>query len=208
MNPLSPNRFVREFVRRRFRWFLGLALILGGGISAGFAREVRITVLHTTDLHGRLETVPTTGGGLMALGARIEQIREQEPHVLLVDCGDTIQGTPVAYQTRGRVMIDALSILRYDAWTPGNHEFDWGIDALRPLVRDAPFAVLGANIRARYGSAHPLPEIRPYIIRTLDGVRVALVGLTIPVIPLWTLPDYLGETHFERSLPALERILP
>jgi 2',3'-cyclic-nucleotide 2'-phosphodiesterase (5'-nucleotidase family) len=125
-----------------------------------------------------------------------------------VDCGDTIQGTPESLATRGRVMIDALAHLACDAWIPGNHEFDWGIDTLRELTEAASFPVLAANLSARPGAAHPLPKVRAWTLREADGVRIAIVGLTHPAIPGWILPQLLGDAAIGPTSGAVEAILP
>lgn len=185
---------------------LGLALALSGVASA---REIRINVLFTTDLHGRMTARELRdGGGLMVIADRVRAIRAEEEQVLLVDCGDTFQGTFESYQSRGRIVLDAMAAIGYDAWVIGKHEFAWGLDALRPLVRDAPFAVLAANLRTVPGRDAPLPQVRPAMLRVMDGVRVVVVGLTHPGIPLWFLPGELEGLWIERPVPALQRIWP
>lgn len=201
-------------IQRTVRLFACLALALAVSGFPARAREIRITILYTTDLHGRLVrraepgTPPENLGSLLQVATLIEEARAAEPAALLVDCGDTVQGGPESFLSRGRAMFDALAFLRYDAWVPGNHEFDWGLDTLQALMNDAPFAILGANLRSRLGAESPLPRVRTHMLREVDGVRVALVGLTTPGIPLWTLPDHLGEVVVEPSLSALEKILP
>lgn len=179
-----------------------------------FAREVPITLLQTTDLHGRIvNPIPERPNdlpeaGLLRIASLIAAVRAETPNVLLVDCGDTVQGTPDSRETGGRLITRAMEYLRYDAWTFGNHEFDWGLNALRALHDATSLPMVVANIEARPGAEHPLPKIQPYVIRVVDGVRVALVGLTTPGIPNWLLPEYLGPLVFQRSVPALEAVLP
>jgi 2',3'-cyclic-nucleotide 2'-phosphodiesterase (5'-nucleotidase family) len=181
------------------------------------AEEVPIVLLHTTDLHGRLDNLvpeerpgepPLPHAGLLRIATLVKQVRAETAHVLLLDGGDTIQGTPDSLATAGRSMVDAMNRLRYDAWTLGNHEFDWGIDVLRRAVDAAEFPVLAANIRPLGDAPHPLPTIRPFVIRELGGVRVAVVGLATPGIPRWTVPELLGTAAFAGSVETLDRIVP
>ncbi len=181
------------------------------------AREVPITILHTTDLHGRMvnvlpeseETPPESG--LLRLATLIAHERAARPRALLVDCGDTFQGSPESLATKGQVILDAIRYLRYDAWVMGNHEFDFGLAqaAAWQAAMPASCAILGANLHSRPGAPVPvLPRVQPFVIREVDGVRIALVGLTTPGIPSWLLPDYLGDLLVTRSLDELRNILP
>ncbi len=189
------------------------ALLLAIAPVAAPARHVDLTILHTTDLHGCLLPTKdyegrTNVGGLLRCATLIRQVRAEEPKALLIDCGDLYQGAPESFLTDGRIMMRALEALRYDAWIIGNHEFDWGLPAMTRLHDMAATPMLAANITARPKRPHPFPKMQPYLIREVDGVRVAIVGLITPGVPTWSTPDLLGDCLFERSAPALQRIMP
>ncbi|MFH0952963.1 MAG: bifunctional UDP-sugar hydrolase/5'-nucleotidase [Verrucomicrobiota bacterium] len=188
------------------------AFVVLAGVLAG-AREVPITILQTTDLHGHV--LPWGGGGgnasaagLLRCASLIQNIREQEANVIYVDCGDLIQGGAESWLTGGRIMVKAMEWLKLDAWVLGNHDFDWGVDALASLHDRTSLALLGANVGVVPGVPNRLGKVAPFVVKEVDGVRVALVGLTTPAIPTWLLPDTLGDVRFERSAEALSRIMP
>lgn len=187
--------------------------LLAGGSLDVHARTVEVTLVHTTDLHGHVRpTISYEGkedlGGFLRCASRIEDIRKSRPGVLLVDCGDTFQGSPESYLTRGRMVIEGLNLLRYDAWVLGNHEFDWGCDALRALHDQVQVPFLAANLNFSASSTNWLPAIRPYVIREIEGVRVAIVGLVTPGVPRWSLPHLLNGAEFMDSVRTLETVLP
>ncbi|HOW98546.1 MAG TPA: bifunctional UDP-sugar hydrolase/5'-nucleotidase [Kiritimatiellia bacterium] len=188
-----------------------LALVLAASSVA--AREIAVTILHTTDVHGFVE--PTRDyegnenvGGLLRCATLIRQARDEAPGALLVDCGDLWIGSPESLVTRTAVARKAVAWLKYDAWVIGNHDFDWGLGLFQKLLESAPAPALGANIRSRPGAPNPAAAVHPYLIREVEGIRVALVGLTTPGMPGWFLPEYLGSLEFEASVPALRRIMP
>jgi 2',3'-cyclic-nucleotide 2'-phosphodiesterase (5'-nucleotidase family) len=195
----------------RLRAALARAALAGLALAAG-AREVPITILHTADLHGRIvNTLPerTTDrpeAGLLRAATHIRRVRAETPNVLLADLGDTFQGSPESHYSRGRVVADALRHLRYDAVVLGNHEFDYGADRLRAWTELLHVPLLAANWRPRLGALPP--RAAPWTLHEIDGVRVAFVGLTTSGIPHWSLPEVLGDWGVERSIPALERIMP
>ena len=200
--------------KRRHIQILLLALCtVAFGPTALSARHVSITILHTTDLHGRI--LPTRDydgtdnvGGLLRCATAIEQLRAEEPNLLLVDGGDLYQGTLASFMTRGQLMNDALAWLGYDAWVLGNHEFDWGVEVLSAAVEGSAVPVLGANVGARPGADNPLSSVQPFVIREVDGVRVALVGLTTDAIPNWSRRHLLGDIVITDSVEALQAVLP
>ncbi len=198
-------------------WTTATRLIIIGWLWLGYgsvaARLVPITLVHTTDLHGHVwparDYDGTEGvGGLLRAATIIDQWRAERPDLLLVDGGDLYQGAIESYLSRGQIMNRALGWLRYDAWVLGNHEFDWGLNVLAQAVRASPAPVLAANVQARPGAANPLPALRPYIIRNVQGVRVALVGLTTDAIPFWSRPHLLGDLIIIDSVAALQKWMP
>ena len=133
------------------------------------AQPVTITVLATTDMHGNLVPVDYVTGqpvarGLAKIATLIREARAGNPNTLLIDCGDTIQGTPLesVYQSiartgadpvghrpasplRGDPMMRAMNLLRYDAMTVGNHEYNAGLANLAKTRQDAKFPWISAN---------------------------------------------------------------
>lgn len=171
------------------------------------AREWPLTILYTTDLHGHLLGVPTKKeprgtGGLLRCATLIEQVRVHEKNVLLLDAGDTFQGSAESWLTGGRCVLRAMELLHYDAWCLGNHDFDWGTPTLTNLIARTELNVLTGNITP------PLPNVRPYLIKDMRGIRVAIIGLTNPFIPKWTQAQLLGDHQFPQPIDTLSRLLP
>jgi 2',3'-cyclic-nucleotide 2'-phosphodiesterase (5'-nucleotidase family) len=182
------------------------------------AREVPITILHTCDLHGNV--LPTESyegktnlGGIARCATAIRQIREHERNVLLVDAGDTLQGAAVSFLSDGQVMVKCLNQLRYDAWTWGNHEFDWGLIKLAACAEHAQMPIVVANIRAATDGGNPTSQqlvlrLKPYIVREVDGVKVGVIGLDTPGVPHWSRPRLIPGLEFVDSVATLRKIIP
>ncbi|MBI3682592.1 MAG: 5'-nucleotidase C-terminal domain-containing protein [Acidobacteria bacterium] len=173
---------------------------------AGEAERVRITLLATTDLHGNIYpydyfTAKPAERGLAKIATLVRQERQRNPNTLLVDCGDTIQGAPIegVYQQRVRTgqpapagdpMMLAMNRIGYDAMVVGNHEYNFGLKNLERARGDAKFPWLSANTLAAPGS---IPPFAPYLLKTVAGVKIAIIGITTPGIPYWEKPEnYLG----------------
>lgn len=182
--------------------------------GAAGAREVALTILHTTDLHGNI--LPTENydgqpnlGGLARCATVIRQVRAAQPNTLLVDAGDTLQGTAVSYLSGGQVLVRLLNLLRYDAWVWGNHEFDWGLAKLTANAELATVPILNANVQpAGNASARLLACVKPYRIVTMDGVKIGLIGLNTPGIPSWSRPRLINGLKFVDSVETLQAIVP
>lgn len=190
-----------------------LILLSIGITSSSLGRSVEITLVHTTDLHGHIW--PTTDyegngdlGGILRCASKIETIRTEKENVLLVDCGDSYQGSPESYLSQGRLVVDAFNTLNYDAWVLGNHEFDWGSAVLRDRHEQASIPFLAANLYFMKESDNWLPQIDPFIIRNINGVRVVIIGLVTPGIPRWSRPNLLDNALFKRSVETLEQLWP
>ncbi|MCC7497900.1 MAG: 5'-nucleotidase C-terminal domain-containing protein [Bryobacterales bacterium] len=188
------------------------------------AGEARVTVLATTDMHGNLYpydyfTAKPADRGLAKIATLIASIRAEGIHPLLIDCGDVIQGTPIEtlYQEWVKTghlplslsvpagfdhdpMMAAMNKLGYNAMVVGNHEFNFGLKNLDRARSDAGFPCIAANIRVKRGaSARPFA---PYVVETINGVRVAVIGLTTPAVPTWEEPAHYAGYEFEDGVKA------
>ncbi|MGW2262654.1 bifunctional metallophosphatase/5'-nucleotidase [Streptomyces sp. NPDC001780] len=199
------------------------------GIGAGRGRPDKryaFTVIGTTDLHGNVfnwdyftdkefDDAAHNDVGLAKISTLVERIRREKgrQNTLLIDAGDTIQGTPLSYYyakvdpitaRRGPVhpMARAMNAIGYDAAALGNHEFNYGIPLLRKFEEQCDFPLLGANAL----DAKTLrPAFAPYVIKKLRTpfgreVRVAVLGLTNPGIAVWDKANVQGKMTF----PGLE----
>jgi 5'-nucleotidase / UDP-sugar diphosphatase len=157
-------------------------------------RARTISIFHTTDLHGHI--VPTSTyeglddvGGLARCATCIREWRRMSPHSLTVDVGDVVQGTATSLRSDGRLMIDLFNRLGYDAWALGNHDFDWGPEALASLLETSQAPVLTANLtrggKTPGGFDGAWRNVRPWMIREVGGFRIALVGLITPGLESW-----------------------
>ena len=139
--------------RRRFLFNTGLTAI--GAFSnmpiPSLQQKHKLTILHTNDMHSRIDQFPMDGGrnagmgGMAKRAAMIQSIRKQEDHVLLLDSGDIWQGTPYFNEFGGQIEFELMSKMSYDFATLGNHDFDAGIDGLVKQMQHANFEFVSAN---------------------------------------------------------------
>jgi 5'-nucleotidase / UDP-sugar diphosphatase len=213
----------RSWTRRDFLRLAGRAGLLGAFptlTSAAAALEsdtVCISILHTTDLHGHiLPTADYDGnpdyGGLARCAAQIRRWRRQNSNSILIDVGDVYQGTDVSLRNKGELMIDLFNHLRYDAWIVGNHEFDWGIETFLNALQRSTMPVLAANTLlngkpagASSESQHPFAKIQPLIIKEIAGIKLAVIGVTTPGMPLWLCPEFTRGIEFQNPLEPVRR---
>lgn len=194
------------------------AILIALAIAPVWGRDVPITILHTCDLHGNVLPTEdyegkTNVGGIARCATAIRRVREQEKNVLLVDAGDTLQGTPVSFLTDGQVIVQCLNQLHYDSWTWGNHEFDWGLNKLAGCADRAEVPIVVANVRGAKDGGNPnskdiLSRLKPYVVREIDGVKVGIIGLDTPDIPSWSRPRLIEGLVFEDSVETLHKVIP
>ena len=173
------------------RRILALLFILIGP-AAGFwfaaATPTHIVIMHTNDLHGAL--LPKAGvGGIAEIAAIIKAATPD----LILDAGDISTGTLLADEFKGEATIQAMNKIGYTAGTIGNHEFDYGQDALRLRLREAKFPILSANLTT------PLSGIKKYIIVSEKGLRFGLVGLTTELVKTKSHPKNVGNVSVLES---------
>jgi 2',3'-cyclic-nucleotide 2'-phosphodiesterase/3'-nucleotidase len=197
-----------RFPRIVLALFLVPALATSG--RAANREHVGLTVLSTTDLHGHIYPVDYNTNhpaelGLAKLATLIRRARQANPQLLLLDCGDTIQGTPLAYyhnrKDNGPVdpMMLVMNRLRYDALAVGNHEYNFGLPVLEKAHREAEFPWLSANT---YRAGSDETAYPPYIMKEISGVRVAVIGLTTPGVPSWENPENYAGLDFRDPIVA------
>lgn len=149
----------------------------------GKNKKVKLTILHTNDMHSRVDPFPKDGsrnegrGGLARRAALIKEIRAVEEHVLLFDSGDIMQGTPYFNFFGGEVEFKAMSKMGYDAATVGNHDFDAGIDGLDKQLKNAGFPLVCSN----YDFSDTILEgkTKEYLVLERGGLKIGVLGLGI-----------------------------
>ena len=172
--------------------------------------RVQITILGTTDLHGNIDPIDyytnkPDNRGLAKIATLIKRVRKEQPNVLLIDSGDTIQGSPLE-SFHGRKnnqppdpMMLVMNALNYDAMAVGNHEYNFGLKVLEKARQEAKFPWLSANTyETKTGKTH----YEPYLVREIAGVKIGILGLTTPGIPNWDNPPNYAGLEFHN--PILE----
>ena len=196
---LSVKLKVRKRMRRFYCLWL-LAFLLVKGLSAS-ERVVRLKIVETTDVHGNYYPYDFIGqrdaaGSL----ARVYDFVQKEKktygdNLILLDNGDFLQGQPSAYYynyidtVAPHLGAEMLNFMGYDAATVGNHDIETGRAVFDRWAADCNFPVLGANvIETATGKTH----FKPYVVLEREGVRIAVLGMITPAIPMW-LPENLWQ---------------
>jgi 2',3'-cyclic-nucleotide 2'-phosphodiesterase (5'-nucleotidase family) len=192
-----------------------VGLALAASLSAAPA-QATLTVLHTSDLHGHVDPRDEPadrdfGEGLARIATAVRAARAEGQPLLLLDSGDTIQGTPTqalvfsgAIPDRGDPTVRSMNLVGYDAMAVGNHEFDFGLARLKKSQSEAKFPWLSANIVGPDGK----PAFAPYMVKTLKGLRVGILGLTTQTVASWEPSSHLSGLKFLDALDAARRWVP
>ncbi len=185
------------------------SLLMGAGAfplrAATDPTITKLTILHTNDVHSRIEPFPMDGGRNQGLGGTsrratiIEQIRANEEHVLLLDAGDIFQGTPYFNLFGGELEFKLMSAMQYDAATIGNHDFDAGLEGLHKQLPHAKFPFICSNYD--FSDTLMQDKTKPYQIFRKGPVKVGVLGVGIELKGL--VPESLyGNTRY---LDPIER---
>ena len=142
------------------------------------AEERDLLILYTSDVHCGVDK----NWGYAGLAAVKEQL-SGDYNILLVDDGDAVQGEPVGTMTKGDAVIDIMNTVGYDAFIPGNHEFDYGMDQFFELMGKANFPVISCNF-TKDGEL----VFDPWLIKEIGGMRIGFVGVTTPYTLIGTSP--------------------
>ena len=166
------------------------------------ADEVRLLLLHTNDIHGHLEPVhgAVDSAGFVRLATLIRSLKATFPgQVVLLDGGDFAVGTPTSGLFKGLSTAECLRSVGYDAVALGNHEFDWGQEALQSLAQAVEAPVLCANLVEEASGAHPY---QPWTVIERAGARLGVLGLVAPDTATRTPKAYTEGWRFLPAVPA------
>jgi len=199
----------RSFIRNST--YSGLLLTTGAYPIMAASNEpeiTRLTILHTNDVHSRVEPFPMDGsrneglGGVAKRATLIKKVRDEQKNVLLLDAGDIFQGTPYFNFFGGEIEMKLMSELGYDAATIGNHDFDGGIDGLERQLQNASFPLVVSNYN--FNNTVLQGKTKEYKIFTKGGLKIGVFGLGIELKGL--VPDKLyKETVYEDPLNAADK---
>jgi len=205
-------------MKKRLSVLLSVILILGLVFTsfpfkvAIAATTVKITLLETSDVHGVIypydyfKDAPANGG-FAKLSTLVKGVRADNPNTLLLDNGDNQQGTPLTYYfnkvdtTGPNPVIAAMNIMGYDAMTLGNHEFNYGLSIVDKARSESKFPWLSANIYKEDGTNY----FTPYIVKTVAGVKVGILGLTTKNIPNWEVPANIKGLVFKDTVEEAQK---
>ena len=182
---------------------------------ATLAGNTTITILETSDLHGFIHNWDYFSGqsydqGLAMVQTIVKSEKITDPDLLLLDGGDTNQGTPLAYYYNIKAadypnpMVVAMNAMEYDAMTIGNHDYNYGQDVLTKFIDEANFPVMSANIRKESGEE----MYKPYLIKTIKGVDIGILSLTTTGIPIWEKPEYISGLRFDDAVKTAIKYVP
>jgi len=196
---------MNKISRRKFLGWIGAAgtaAFVPRNVLASKAESIKISIIHTTDLHGHI--LPTSSyegenslGGFARCASQIRAWKKANPASLLLDAGDVFQGTDIGWRTRGEIMTRCFNAMDYDGWTVGNHEFDWGMEALSDCLRSSKMPALSANVLLEGqlpgkldAKKSPLGHIKPSLLKDVGGFKIGVIGLTTPGLPYWFQPSF------------------
>lgn len=196
--------------------FVSIALLTALAPATFAAPEEKtLTILGTSDIHSNVwgfsyeDGTETNNNGMARLYTYIQQVRAENPNTLLIDNGDTIQGTILSddiynkQESGDHPIISAMNFMGYDAMTLGNHEFNFGLKLVDRIAQQATFPVLSANTTYKENGELFVGD---YTIVEKDGVKVAVIGVTTPNIPIWD-GEKVDALSFEAMSTAVTRCI-
>ena len=198
----------RKFIKQSSA---GLALASLGSVAlqACETSQKHITILHTNDTHSQIEPFAvdhhkySNKGGVARRASLIEKIRKQNPNTLLLDAGDIFQGTPYFNYFGGEIEFKLMSLLKYDAATLGNHDFDNSIEGFYKQLPNANFDFVCANYDFKNTVLDT--QVKPYKIFFKEGIKIGVFGLGIELQGLVS-PSLYKETKYLNPIEITQDI--
>ncbi|HET8830079.1 MAG TPA: metallophosphatase [Pelobium sp.] len=198
----------RNFLKTGFS--VATLLALGLNSKSVFAKDDfrKLTILHTNDVHSRIDPFPLDGsrnagkGGVAPRAALINKIRAEEKNVLLLDAGDIFQGTPYFNLWGGELEIKMMSMMGYDAAIMGNHDFDNGVEGFAKHLPYANFSIINSNYN--FTDTPMEGKSKPYKIFEKQGIKIGVYGLGIALEGLVNPVQYGNTKYLNPVEKALE----
>ncbi len=191
---------------------LGATLMVAGNVSLSALETkpefIKLTILHTNDVHSWIEPFPDNGsryagkGGAAKRAALIKKIRGESENILLLDCGDIFQGTPYFNFFNGELEYTLMKKMGYDAATIGNHDFDAGIEGLAEQFPKGGFPLINCNYN--FSNTILNGKVLPYKIFNKQGLKIGVLGVGIELRGL--VPENMyGETQYFEPIKEANR---
>ena len=177
----------RKFIKKTTAG-LAYASLSGLTFQSCKTNQKHVTILHTNDTHSQIEPFETNHhryagkGGVAKRAVMIEKVRKENPNTLLLDAGDIFQGTPYFNYFGGEIEFKLMSLLKYDAATLGNHDFDNSIEGFHKQLPNASFDFVCANYNFKNTILDTI--VKPYKIFFKDGIKIGVFGLGIELLNL------------------------
>lgn len=173
------------------------------------AKLQKLTILHTNDVHSRIDPFPMDGGsnqgqaGIARRSALLKKIRSEEKNVLLLDAGDMFQGTPYFNYFKGELEIKLMSQLGYDAGTIGNHDFDAGIENLQMQLKEyADFPVINCNYN--FDNTVMKAMSLPFKVIQKGSIKIGITGVGVELDGLVPTP-LIKETQYSHPIALADK---
>jgi len=211
-----------DVLRRGFSIFVLFSIMFSlfgaNAISVSAAETRNIVILGTSDIHGNVDnydyftdSVPTGSSlrGLTKVLSYVKGVLLTNPNTILIDDGDTIQGTPLSYYfevvdtSKTNPLALAMNTMGYTASTVGNHEFNYGPAVFNKFQSEAAFPLLSANVTGCRDYTFV-----PYTIKDVGGVQVGILGLTPPAVVHWERPENIVDCVFGDAVAAAQLYVP
>lgn len=162
------------------KWIIGLLFFSSLQLQA---QTKELVILHNNDTHSRIEPIPETAptyanmGGVARQEAYVSEVRQANKNVMLFHSGDFVQGTPYFNMFKGEVEIASMNAMKYDAVCLGNHEFDYGLEGLAKMAKQAKFPIIATNLDF---TGTPMEGLtKKYVIFRRDGLKIGVIGLMV-----------------------------
>ena len=205
---------MKDNFKKVFVLILMFVMVMSFNMSFADSNDVTITILQTSDMHGRIYPYDyatdssDSDAGYAKIFTIIKEQRKLDPDAILIDTGDTVQDNSAELFNDLPVhpMVQAMNDMKYDIWVPGNHEFNFELDFLNRNLDAFKGDVIVSNV---YKEGTNERWKAPYKILNVKGVRVAIVGMLPPNVPLWeaSSPSHFAGLEFTSTLEETGKVL-